>query len=466
MVNTGQPSRDCAPCKKRKLRCDLRPGGCSQCHRAKLFCYGYLDPTQLLIHDETGSTQRKVLARQNSPHGLPPVLQLGWVVRARDTFFSLYVFGLSRSYHALAPLYDQATSSGHLSSCVDAVSLAFVSFQCGSPAVLYMARQKYVDGIRKVGQALQDPTTSLSDETLQSVLLLDLYEKMVNRNPHSLPSWTSHIRGAMSLVKARGARNFSSPIACQLSFRLSMTLPISYGLANLLMPKGSMGLMRELDPYITGIKKDFTALAADTFRLKCNIAHGRVSSSEAVQMARGIHSRLVALEAAFPPSWMPRSVICADPRILGVRLDIYPDHFAAQLWNAVRFHRLATDDIIQTNSSGDSCVTKDAFQDIAVVVEQICAMVPQFILPGLWPDNEMPFSPLQRLRCCTILAPLYIAGQLSNDLVIKNWAVQTLESIADIGNLRIAREVATLLASARTDYWLVYAMSGSYAFAA
>ncbi|KUL83336.1 hypothetical protein ZTR_11372 [Talaromyces verruculosus] len=330
-----------------------------------------------------------------------------------------------------------------------------------------MARKKYVDGIQKVRHAILDPTLSLNDETLQSVLLLDLYEKMVNRNPQSLESSVSHIRGAMSLIKARGTRNISSPVACQLSFRLSVTLPISYGLAGLEIPEELISLQRDLDPYITGIKKDFTSLAVKSFGLKSDIARGRISSSEAVHRAQKIRSQLIAFEAAIPLSWGPRSVVCQDPRILGTPWDIYPDHFTAQLWIALRFHRLAMDNIIQTQGSDDRCVSQDAFRDIEIVAGQICSAVPQFIYPGFWPGNEVLFSPLQRLRCCTILAPLFMVARLSSNPGIKSWVIQTLENIAENGNLRMASEIALLLkASIPIDYWTVYAMSGSYALAA
>ncbi|GAM43996.1 C6 transcription factor [Talaromyces pinophilus] len=449
------------------LTCDLQATGCGQCHRAGLLCYGYLDPGQLLIRDQTRATEQKVLARQSPGNALPPVLQVGWLVRARNIFFSLYVFGLSRSYHVLAPLCAKATETGHLWSCVDAVSLALMSFQSGSPAILHMACKKYVDSIRKVSHAVQDPTLSLNDETLQSVLLLDLYEKMVNRNPQSLESWTSHIGGAMSLIKARGTRNISSPVACQLSFRLSVTLPISYGLARLEIPGELIGLLRDLDPYITGIKKDFTSITVDTFMLKSDIDRGRISSLEAAHRAQKIRSHLIAFEEAIPLSLGPQSVICPDPCILGTPWDIYPDHFTAQLWTALRFHRLAMDDIIQIQGSEDMFLSEDAFRDIGIVVGQICAAVPQFILPGFWPGNEIPFSPLQRLRCCVILAPLFIVAQLSRNPGIRSWAIQILENIAQNGNLRMAGEIALLLKeSTPIDYWTVYAMSGSYALAA
>lgn len=150
-------------------------------------CYGYRQDNELVIYDETGKTARKVLARHHQPHpphspqlGNSP--QLAWDVRARHTFFSLYVERLSQNCTHLGSLYARASTIGQLASSVDALSLALVAFQFESLELMRLANSRYVGAIRGVGQALRNVQTAVSDETLQSVMLLDLYEKITNRN--------------------------------------------------------------------------------------------------------------------------------------------------------------------------------------------------------------------------------------------------------------------------------------------
>src|SRR5690348_11651480 len=104
-------------------QCDLQPNGCGQCRRAELVCHGYRDPRQMAFRNETDATKQKVLARRATGLAHPASLQLGWDVRARYAFFSIYIMGLSRSYGALAALYSRAAHIQHLHASVDAVSL-------------------------------------------------------------------------------------------------------------------------------------------------------------------------------------------------------------------------------------------------------------------------------------------------------------------------------------------------------
>ncbi|UPK89445.1 hypothetical protein LCI18_000380 [Fusarium solani-melongenae] len=86
MVNRGRPSKDCLPCRKRKLRCDLKAGTCGQCRRAGLECHGYRNPQDLVFRDQTEVARHKVLVRVGVP-----VLNLDMDTRCRDAFFGYRV---------------------------------------------------------------------------------------------------------------------------------------------------------------------------------------------------------------------------------------------------------------------------------------------------------------------------------------------------------------------------------------
>ncbi|KAK7178222.1 hypothetical protein PSPO01_15726 [Paraphaeosphaeria sporulosa] len=472
MVNRGQPSKDCFPCRKRKLRCDLREEGCGQCQRAELLCHGFRDPNELAFRDETNATKQKVLARQALTHlAKPTALPLGWTVRSRNAFFSIYVTGLSRSCDALVPLYARASALDNLPASIDAVSLAFMSFLLNSPELMYLANKQYVIAIHGLSQALHSPHMSASDETLQSVLLLDLYEKLANHDPRSPTSWMSHIQGAMSLVKARGHSNFYHGIACKLASRVAITLTISCGAATCPVPDELMSLRRGLDCFIIDAKWCFTALLVDAVNLRADVHNGRFAcAADAAGRAKEIQDRLYSLETTLPPSWNPRrlSLAKSHPHVFGHYYDVYPNHFVTQVWNAIRIMRLEMNDILQRHSlSHISNAETSTSKTISDISRQICAAVPQFILPEARPENALPFSPLQMLQCCTLLSPLYLAAQLSTDNHMRDWIHHIMQHMVEAGNMKIARDVADILRTRPDiDYWTVYAMTGSYALAA
>ncbi|KAH7111120.1 hypothetical protein B0J11DRAFT_199548 [Dendryphion nanum] len=469
MVNRGRPSRDCLPCRKRKLRCDLQAGVCGQCRRAKLRCYGYRNAEDLVFRDETDATEQKVLARRPLPYPAKPAVApiLQWDVRARQAFFSLYVGGLTHNCASLIPLYAQASTVGHLTSSVDALSLALAAFQFDSGELMRLANERYVTAIQRLGRVLCNPHASASDETLQSVLLLDLYEKITNRDLRRLSSWMSHIQGAMTLVGARGNKNYSSPMACQLASRVAVTLTISCGAATLPVPDGLMVLRRDLDGLILDAKWYFTAMLVDVVNLRADVRSDRLASrAEVAERASELGRRLATLEEKLPQSWQPKSVLTVgqDPRVFGRCYDIYPSHFITQVWNAIRTMRLEMNSMVRNHDCDSDTSASEA---ITCISRRICDTIPQFILPGAWPGNGEPFSPLQKLQCGTLLMPLYLAAQLSTDVHMRDWIIHSIDYIAEMGNMKIARDVSAILRSTpNVDYWIVYAMTGSYAVAA
>lgn len=450
-----------------KTQCDLRARGCSQCERAKLQCHGYRDPKDLAFRDETRATERKVLARQAA--AAPAGLDHGWEVHSRHVFFGVYLDGLSRSCEALGPLYAKASATQPLAASVDAVSLAFTSFQNHSPLLMRRANEKYIIAIRKLNESLRDIPVSTSDETLQTVVLLDMYEKMVNRNPHSQASWMSHIRGALSLIQARMDRQDLSLFASQLARRVVIAMTISCGAAGILVPDTISVLRRKLDISSTlDAKWGFTALLVDAVNLRAQLhTTGRELPGSIAEAARAIEGHLVDLENALPPSWKPRRIYTVghDPCVLGQYYDLYPDHFIIQTWNAIRIIRLEMIGIVKTHGPADTTrsVSSNLIDEIA---QKICASVPQVVLPGVCQDSRQYFSPLQTLQCCTLLTPLYLAAQMSSNMYLKEWIIRSLYHMATAGNMMIAKEVADILRrKPEVSHWTIYTMVGSYAIA-
>ncbi|KAH8686185.1 hypothetical protein BGZ61DRAFT_392772 [Ilyonectria robusta] len=475
MVNRGRPSKDCLPCRKRKLRCDLKLESCGQCQRAKIVCHGYRNLQDLVFRDETDAARHKVLARSRHypaeasclPFSLWG-LSMDMTTCCRETFFSLYLTGFSHSYTSLVTLYTQAPATGHLACSVDAVSLAFTAVQFESQEIMSFAKKRYVAAIQNLGQALRDPKALESNEVLQSVLVLDVYEKLSNREAHTRPSWMSHVQGAMSLVAARGSLNFSNPIACQLTRSVVTTLIISCGAAMVPVPESIISLRKELD--VSGVDKkwDFMAILLHIVNLRADVYHdGGGDRTRVVEKAKDIDRNLASLEKTLPEFWKPVVVLAADNhglQLLDGQYDVYPSHFATQLWNTLRAMRLEMAKIIKDYHQSSE---PDASETINRISRRICHTVPQFILPGARPDNAEPFSSIQKLQCRALLAPLYLAACVSTDTHIQEWICNSIDYMAEKGNIRVAKDITDMLRTrSDIDYWTVWAMTGCYAMTA
>lgn len=471
MVNVGRPSRDCLPCRKRKLKCDLKKEGCGQCRRKGFRCFGYREPNQLIIHDETPAVRQKALVRAHRSHVLAPAgLSPAWEVRARHAFFSHYVFGLSRSYDMLAPLYEHAVVDDHLYASVDAVSLAFLSYHYDAPFLYALAGESYLTAIRRLGSSLQTSSLEVTDATLQSALLLDLYEKIVNRDPLSSASWMSHVNGAMALVHVRGNKNIRDYVSRRLAVRVVITLIISCGAANERIPDSVMGLREQLKPFMDEDDSKWlvTGLVMDVVNLEADVRNGMLTSdAQILAAAKRIDKLFVELDKSLKPLWQPRKVMTASesPLVFGRFYDVYHDHFVTQVRNVSRTQRILINRMIM--QYGNAVQSASAATTISKLSQEICASVPQFVLPHARPENRLPFTPLQTLQCYTLIAPLYGAVKYGADPNMRAWGVVVLKHIAEAGNMRTVANVADILEySPDVSFWNIYSMLGGYAFAA
>ncbi|KAK6079056.1 hypothetical protein SCUP234_05982 [Seiridium cupressi] len=353
------------------------------------------------------------------------------------------------------------------------------------------------------------------DATLQAVLLLDLCEKLasIGRRPDqtSPPDlqedndndnnsaitegpWMSHLRGALDLVRIRGLkRRYSSPTARRLAARLAMTLVISCGVAGVHVPQEleelRMGLLPHLDilPQIEdrGAIKNWstddirvdpkfaaTGLVIGVVNLAADFSQGKRPPRDLFRRAKELDNRLAAMECELPSSWQCERIYTEEgpPFIYGDHYDMYVDHFVTQVRNVIRSMRLLLLEMIQMHCSFhedvDDYHTRTA-RLIDSLCGDICAAVPQFVWPQARSENCIPFTPLQSLQCYTLLSPLYLAAKLSTRVKMRTWIIGTLQYMAGFGGMKAANSIAGILQShSDISYWQVYAMLGSYAFAA
>ncbi|KAL6864056.1 hypothetical protein J3F83DRAFT_767045 [Trichoderma novae-zelandiae] len=481
MVYRG-PSKDCLPCRKRKLKCDLRKDGCGQCLRAGISCFGYRDSNDLVFRDQTRSVERKMLAAKASTVSL----QLGtlnhpWNVRARHDFFAHYVFGLSSSYDILPALYEKAKPDDHLSASVDAASLAYVANRehAASKELFRLAAQHYTIALRRINAALSNPELASADSTLQSVLLLDLYEKIMGRDLKAAAPWLAHLNGALALIKARGYNEMTrSDVSRTLANKLFITLLISCYIASYRIPEGVVELGRRLDMFHDkdDCKWRISKMNQQMINFRTEIAEGKLSSRQIVAEAKRLHDAYREIEETSSQRWQPRQMMASeeDPahRSLIFRdyYHVYKDHYTTQVRNTVRIMHIQLQSYIQKNLEDDGSDEYTRTRDESLsrtehLAEEVIASVPQFVIPGVHPNNNIPFSSVQTLKCGILLPAVFIAAGASNNPDLRLWAIRTLRYMAASGNIRAASMTADMLEEhPGLDFRFMYAKLGGYAF--
>ena len=413
---------------------------------------------------------------------VPRTLTISIDDMARDAFFTHYVSGFSTTYDVIESLYAQSPADRPLPASVDAVSLAFLSFQFDSTQALRISREKYLSALPLLNKALKSSESATSDSTLLAVLLLDLFEKITNNNPRSISSWMSHINGALALVELRESPPLQNHAGLQLSVRLSTNLIISCVAAKSPVPPALIKLRSDLEPYLN--KEDpkwlLSGLVANYANLKGSIEDGCLSSANVIARATALDFQFMSLAKCMPSTWLYSRTYLeeASERVLEKHWDMYPDHFTAQGWNVIRVMRILLNDIIctywllqETEYSNGISSARNAsivMGHIDVIAKDICATAPQFLGYASPARKTNAFTTTQRLRCYTLLFPLYVAGLYSSSATqIRPWVIKQLRFMSDVIGIQNAGIVVKILERGnKTCPWDVYAMLGSYAFAA
>ncbi|KAF9871977.1 C6 transcription factor [Colletotrichum karsti] len=421
------------------------------------------------------SVERKAVSRRaydslRGTQAQPTVLELAWDTRARYAFFSTYIGGFTRSMAEVTHHYKTARTSDHLSASVEAASLAFMATQLNSSHLMRLANGSYIRAVQRLGLALEKLSSQEAEEALQSILLLDMYEKMVHRDPQTSQAWMSHSKGGLSLIHARANTILSSPTGCQIAARLVTAVTVSCATVAADTPKELVTLRRNLGYQVRSPKWSFLGVLGRVSNLKFDFEKGAILQRDFIVRAKCLDDQLKALDNTLPPTWQPlRIPTSADhPNVLDNYYDLYADHYTTQVANALRLLRLILCCLVKRHIPDGSYTNEPAFKDtIRRLTRKICASVPQFILPGVLPTNSIPFSPVQLLQCGTFLTPLYLVHQVTEEALVREWIQSCMGFMWESGGLKAAKEVAELMSNRPDlDYWNVFAMTGSYAFAA
>ena len=252
-----------SPCKvwpfaNRFIKCDQKVPYCGNCRRSQRICTGYkrrlgyvfsnsIKLSELESSCEEGSTithegrwkgarqQPLSFPKSSSPgvnvppldceDNLPPACYVSNHTALRQQFHYLFcTFYLPAemmvghyprptvSANLLVHLLGAEINSDALDSCLYAFFAAKVGRRYKDENLLRQSRSMYVAAMANVRKALTHPHTRLSEDTLAACMALSLYE-LTERPPGKCSAYTTHQRGAMTLLQLRGPDANTSPLA-------------------------------------------------------------------------------------------------------------------------------------------------------------------------------------------------------------------------------------------------------------
>lgn len=408
--------------------------------------------------------------------------------QAREAFFAHHVTGPARTWSFLLPFYDQMDIPEHLNLTIDAVSLAHLSHEVYSETALITAKKKYISALHMTNRALESPSVAAENATLVTSMLLDLFEKITNIESHHIGSWSSHINGALALVGLRALDEFSELSNIDILVRLSTNMIISCIASESPVPEDLVEMRNYAGEFLNlkDPKWKLSDLMIEYCGLRSDIRRNHITTEEAIFASLELDSKLEMLALDMPGSWQYKTTIVEED-VEGVRgryFHVYPEQRITQTWNVLRLSRIFLNEFVLEHSriSLSPSTLIRAKRNIAILVDDICASLPQYVscpersrVSCLISNGSTSVSsivhqhsPSQKLDCYTLIFPLYVAARSPGTAkTISLWAIKQLHHMSDHFGIRNAVLVARILEiQADISPWAVYAMLGGYAFAA
>ena len=471
-------------------------------NRAHLTCFGYRDTEALRFRDESSAVQQKVHARKSDATALPPSLSVSICSQAKDVFYYDYVVGTTKPLDFLQAYYSPTSKDEHLSKSLEAAALAYLDYQRHSLTAQETDRQQYITALSLTGAALQSPDLAKKDSTTLAILLLDLYEKITNKEPNFDGPWAAHLSGALALVKLRGDQQFKDPKVLRILMRLSTNLLISCAASDRPVSAELVALRSNIAAHLSGPcdpQWRESDLVIEFARLRYNIKEGVLSDDAAMISLVELDARFLELAIEVMPIWQYRTVR-VDKRMshhYDLYYHVHPAEHIEQMWNTLRLTRILLNELICSRcldcqggvkqDPGTFALHQYATETIIEMASDICASVPQYIgdLSGSFKEpvtetNPSRVSsggharissvgasnPTHHLPCYRLIFPLYVAAQsAAAPLSLKAFAIEELHFMAEYHAIENAAAVAKILQSGEKRHIShVYALLGTYAF--
>ncbi len=109
------------------------------------------------------------------------------------------------------PNIDASPGLQALKHSIQALGLAGLSRFEGSSHLKQMSESQYLDAIRAMNIALEDPDIAKKDYTLLAVMILTAFETVAGTDgSNTQAAWSNHVKGAAALLGARGTEQFQT----------------------------------------------------------------------------------------------------------------------------------------------------------------------------------------------------------------------------------------------------------------
>ncbi|KAK3686352.1 hypothetical protein LTR37_019895 [Vermiconidia calcicola] len=381
--------------------CDTKPGGCTQCRRARRECPGYRVQVDVIFHDQSENVIRKAKASEarraafssksspevrstlehggdagvEDPDGLELVTQQRFDTifsirptleeRATCHFFFHYIIGIhppaDGALDNLSVLYKANVVDETLATAVRAVSLASYANHMRSSELTDKSRYQYTRAISLANSALSCPESAVENTTLLSVMILGMFEVIGGRSQRSVKAWLEHVRGSAALIKLRGYEQLNTLIGRRLFLQAMTGILTSCIQLMIAIPENLMEMTRRL-PDVMNFQEDWVRRSIklhlamlEVNQLRAAIAKGTITDrhailAQAVELNQGITSILDDPPAQwqfhyFPADDQPGS---ADVFYHGFAHN-YSDTTVATMWNAARVMRILLNESIRDN---------------------------------------------------------------------------------------------------------------------
>lgn len=325
----------------------------------------------------------------------------------------------------LVPMHNVTYPGSTLSLATQALALRTVANYPSHEYLSVRAHQLYVRAMMAAQTAIEDPTRAISDDTLLAILLFTLYESVTSTGTER---WSSHIRGAVSILCVRGSPQLVSAQSRSL-FRATRALMLMDALqhreAIVEFPDARGWLCDQTKPEAIGTILEHSLLLPNLLnRAKCLMSQ-RQNTQRTAQVqglldeAYSLQNELFTWDLDLPPTFGHKSYVHPHTTILnaksfnaytttlwehwpGVPLHIYPDIQVATIRNNNRVSQLLCANLVLSClqwllplSHYDDRRYKAAGYRIQYLVDDIVASVPfclgfRVVEDPQGPDADLP----------------------------------------------------------------------------
>ncbi|OJJ34858.1 hypothetical protein ASPWEDRAFT_51110 [Aspergillus wentii DTO 134E9] len=364
-----------------------------------------------------------------------------------------------------------------MKSSIVAVGTALLSRTRKSPSLELVAEKEYGSALEHMAAAVSNDVEAKSNPTLASVLLLAIFELIVNSSVRSIENWTNHIRGAVGLLELRGVEQLQTPTGLNLFVQLRYQIIISCLQRDSHVPESlvecsrvAMFLRPQTQAYGDRLIKIVIRISNLRADIKLKIL---TDNSEILPLAYAIEADLVAWLACLPPifhydlldttlldSWSQ----CRGIHPYGNQYHSYRDFRVSNVWNQYRCARILNCEIIlnclgklsSKSATGWSTELKSHMSSLRVTARQmaidICATIPFHFGAGAPNDSEESFVPDNEsyIGGLVIQWPLFIAAASeAKNHPLRKWVIGCLKAIGHTMGINQAFAVVDIVRTAK-----------------